>query len=108
MCEKEKLFLELVEGFQWKYNLEKYPNSLFLSKNKKDIIQIFNISSINKKKIIASYRLGIKQDLKGSAIRTSREFALNFDMEQNEYKRFVVDMFSKHLKIKIAFLWYTT
>jgi hypothetical protein len=108
MYEKEKLFLELIEGFKWRYDLDKNKNSLFLFKNEKDIIQFFNKSgiSINQRKMIASYRLGIKQDLKGSMIITNKEFRLNFDMSQEEYKKFIVDMMNKHFKIKIVF-WYS-
>jgi len=108
MDEKEKLFLELIDGFQWRYDIDKFKSFLFISKNGEDIIRLFHNSgrSINQRKIIASYRLGIKQDLKDSLISTSREFSLNFDMEQGEYKRFIVDMMNKHFKINIIF-WYS-
>ena len=106
MDEKEKLFLALFDGFKWRYDLDKNINSLFINKDGEDIIQFFNRLSINKKKIIASYRLGIEQDLKGYLIRTSKQFRLNFDMEQGEYKRFIVDMMNKHFKINIIF-WYS-
>jgi hypothetical protein len=108
MDEKERLFLELIDGFKWRYDLDKNIRSLFINKDGEDIIQFFNKLSINKKKIIASYRLGIEQDLKGYLIRTSKQFRLNFDMEQEDYDLFIEDMMIKHFKIKIVCkLWYT-
>ena len=64
MQKKEKLFLELIEGFQWKYDSEKYPDSIFGFKNGEILFQISNINEeINHRKIIYSYRMNIKQEL---------------------------------------------
>ena len=60
--EKEKIFLEIIEGFEWKYDLEKYPKILFCFKDDSCIFEISNSESINPKKIISSYRFGLKQD----------------------------------------------
>lgn len=104
MDEKEKLFLELIEGFQWRYNVDKYPHSLFAFKEDKFIFQIYNSKTLNQRKIIASYRLGIKQDLKNATFSFNYDkiwsiFELNFGMKYNDIKHFMVDMLEKHFKM---------
>ena len=106
MCEKEKLFLELVEGFQWKYDLEKYPNSLYALKDGVCIFQFFDLESINPKKIISSYRFSLKQDLKNERIWFSYYkmwsiFESKFEMKYDDIRFFMEDMVEKHFKMSI-------
>ena len=106
MNEKEKLFLELVGGFRWECDLEKYPNSLFVFKNEICIFEIYNPESINPKKIISSYRFGLKQDLKNADIWFNYDkiwsiFESKFGMKYNDIQSFMKDMIEKHFKIRI-------
>jgi hypothetical protein len=104
MDEKEKLFLELIDGFKWRYDIYKYPNSLFGFKEDKFIFEIEYSDEINEKKIITSYRLGIKQDLKNAAFwfnydRIWSIFESNFEMKHNDIQFFMNDMLEKHFKM---------
>ena len=106
MCEKEKLFLELVEGFQWKYDLEQYPNYLFAFKDDIFIFEIYNSESINPKKIISCYRFEIKQDLKNADIWINYDkiwsiFESKFEMKHDDIQFFMKDMVEKHFKIRV-------
>ena len=104
MDEKERLFLELIDGFQWRYDIDKYPHSLFGFKDENFIFEIEYIDEINEKKIITSYRLGIKQDLKNARIwfnydRIWSIFKSNFEMKDNDIEFFMRNMLEKHFKM---------
>lgn len=105
MCEKEKLFLELIEGFQWKYDLEECPDSLFVFKDNECIFEIWSAKSINQKKIISSYRLRIYQVLKKDDVWFDNSklwsiFKSKFEMEHGDIESFIEEMIEKHFKIR--------
>jgi hypothetical protein len=104
MDEKEKLFLELINDFQWRYDIDRYPHSIFAFKEDKFIFEIYNSEPLNQRKIIASYRLGIKQDLKNARIwfnydRIWSIFKSNFEMKDNDIEFFMRNMLEKHFKM---------
>jgi hypothetical protein len=110
MCEKEKLFLELIDGFQWRYDLDKYPHSIFAFKDDICVFEIDNSESLNQRKIIACYRFGLKQNLKNARIwfnydRIWSIFESNFEMKYNDIQYFMVDMLEKHFKISETTPW---
>ena len=104
MDEKERLFLELIDGFQWRYDLDKYPHSIFGFKENVCIFEIYNLKLLNQRKIITSYRLEIKQNLKNATFWFNYDkiwsiFETNFGMKYNDIQYFMVDMLEKHFKI---------
>ena len=48
----EKYFLELIDGFEWKYNFNKFPTSLFVFKNNICLFEIEGIFENNQKKLL--------------------------------------------------------
>lgn len=103
MEEKEKEFLNLIEGFQWKYDSELYPNDIFAFKNNELLFEI-NSRCLNYKKFIANYRFGIEQDLKNKIVWFSLEniwsiFEKKFDMNDEEIDSFMSCMMEKNLKL---------
>lgn len=104
MDEKEKLFLELIDGFEWKYDVDKYPFSLFGFKDDICILNFFNMEKINHKKIILCYRLRIKQNFQNYSVwvnydKTWSIFEKNFKMKYNDIQSFINDMLENHFKI---------
>ncbi len=105
MDEKEKLFLEFIDGFEWKYDLNKYPNSLFGFKGNVCLFQIYNSNELNQKKIIANYRFGLQQDLKNAIFWFNHEkiwsvFESKFDMKYNDIQSFMNGMVEEHFKMR--------
>ncbi len=101
MEEKEKLFLEFIEGFEWKYDIEEYPNSLFVFKGDIYFFEIFNSEALNQKKIIANYRFGLEQDLKNYSFWFNYDkiwsvFESKFGMNYTEIQSFMNGMVEKH------------
>ena len=116
MDERDKLFLELIDGFEWKYDLNQYPNYLFGFKNDDCLFEIFNIDGLNQQKIIANYRFDIEHDLKIVNFRFNYEkiwsvFESKFDMKYNDIQHFMKCMVEKHLKMKVCtplcFFWFS-
>ena len=104
MDEKEKLFLEHIEGFHWKYDLEKAPESLYVFKSEKCLFEIYADSGeINHKKIIISYRLGIKQQIDNIDFWFNPdiwdEFEKKFHMDFSECRSFFREMVQEHFQI---------
>lgn len=105
MEEKEKLFLEIIDGFQWKYDLEKYPDSIFGFKNEDIVFEISNIDTeINHRKIICSYRMNIKQDLRCFTFYFNhsifwRMFKEHFEVSGSAVNHFQKRMIKKYFKI---------
>ena len=112
MDEKDKLFLELIDGFEWKYDLNQYQNSLFGFKNDDCLFKIYSEGGLNQKKIIANYRFEIEQDFKNATFWFNYEkiwsvFESKFDMKYNDIQHFMKCMVEKHLKMKVCtLLWY--
>jgi hypothetical protein len=105
MEDKEKLFLELIEGFEWKHDFKKYPNSLFVFKGDVFLFEIENSKGLNQQKIIANYRFGLEQDLKNHSFWFNSEqiwsvFESKFGMHYNEIQSFMNGMVEKHFKMK--------
>jgi len=105
MDEKEKLFLDLIDGFEWKLDLNEYPNSLFAFKNDDCLFEIYNGDGLNQKKIIANYRFGLEQDFKNAAFwfhydKIWSVFESKFDMKYNDIQSFMKGMVEKHFKIR--------
>jgi hypothetical protein len=105
MDKKEKLFLELIEGFEWKCDIKKYPNFLFGFKDDICLFEIHNHSGLNQNKIIANYRFVLEQDLKNADFWFDYDkiwsvFESKFGMNYNEIKSFMNGMVEKHFKMK--------
>ena len=105
MDEKEKLFLELIDGFEWKYDSNQYQNSLFGIKKDSCLFEIHNSNSLNQQKIIANYRLGFEQNLKNSDFwfhysKIWSVFESKFDMKYDDIQTFMKGMVEKHFKMK--------
>ncbi len=105
MCEKEKLFLKLIGEFEWKYDAQEYPSSLFGFKGKEILFEIYNSEALNQQKIIANYRFGSGQDLKNHSFWFNYDkiwsvFESKFSMKYTEIKSFMNGMVEKHFKMK--------
>jgi len=103
--EKEKLFLKLIEGFEWKYSAQEYPSSLFGFKGKEFLFEIYNSKELNQQKIIANYRFGSEQDLKNTEFWFNYDkiwsvFESKFGMNYSEIQSFMNGMVEKHFKIR--------
>jgi hypothetical protein len=103
--EKEKLFLKLIEGFEWKYGAQEYPSSLFGFKGKEFLFEIYNSKELNQQKIIANYRFGSEQDLKNTEFWFNYDkiwsvFESKFGMNYSEIQSFMNGMVEKHFKIR--------
>lgn len=106
MREKEKLFLDLIDGFEWKFDLNQYPNYLFGFKNDDCLFEIFNIDGLNQQKIIANYRFDIEHDLKIVNFRFNYNkfwsvFESKYRMKYNDIQTFMSGMVEKHLKMRV-------
>ena len=105
MDEKEKLFLDLIDGFEWKCDLNQYPNSLFGFKNGVWLFEICINDGLNQKKIIANYRFGFEQDLKNANVwfhyyEIWSVFESKFDMKHDDIQSFMKCMVEKHFKMR--------
>jgi hypothetical protein len=104
MEEKEKLFLEIIQDFDWKYDLEKYPNTLFAFKDDIIIFLIDFKTQVDVKKIIANYRLENEQVFDNSFIffnyNKCWKRILNELITTVRTKVFLKEMVEKHLKMK--------
>jgi len=105
MNEKEKLFLELIEGFEWKYSAQKYTGSLFGFKGKEILFEIYNSKELNQQKMIANYRFGSEQYLKNTKFwidydKTWSVFESKFGMNYAEIQSFMNGMVEKHFKMR--------
>ena len=105
MDEKEKLFLQLIDSFEWKCDVQKYKNSLFGFKNDICLFEIYISNDLNQKKIIANYRFGFEQDLKNALFLFNNAkiwsvFEERFDMKYNDVKSFMNGMVEEHFKMK--------
>jgi hypothetical protein len=105
MDEKQKLFLKLIEEFEWRYDVEKYPNYLFGFKGDVFLFEIYNSKGLNYKKIIANYRFGLEQDLKNHRFWFNYDkiwsfFESKFGMNYTEIQSFMNGMVEKHFKMK--------
>ena len=109
MEEKEKFFLELIKGFQWKYDLEKYNNFLFGFKNENCLFAINSNTKLNKKKILSIIKnnnLGFKQELKNCLFWINHEkvwsiFESKFNMNYDEIQLFAKNIIEKYFRILI-------
>ena len=105
MDEKEKLFLEFIDTFEWKCDVKRYKNSLFGFKNDICLFEIYNLYGLNQQKIISSYRFDLEQDLENTYFWFNREkiwsvFEAKFDMKYNDIQSFTKGMVEKHFKVK--------
>jgi hypothetical protein len=101
--EKEKLFLELLDGFEWKYDIEEYPNRLFGFKDNICLFEIYNSNGLNQNKIITNYRLELELDLTNSELRFNEDkickvFELKFNIDFNEFIYLFRDIAKKYFK----------
>ena len=92
MKEEEKLFLDIIKDFEWRYDEENYPHSLFLFKDDKFLFEIES-KKINQKKVIAKHRLGMEQELEECIIWVAEK--MGAIICEN-----IKIIFEKHLKIK--------
>lgn len=105
MEEKEKFFLELIEGFEWKYDLGKYPNHIFIIKENRCLFQIYTENK-EQKKIVSSYRMNIKQNLINKCAfwfnypNMVCEISNELRLREVETLLFLKRMVFKHFKIK--------
>lgn len=106
MEEKEKLFLELIDGFEWKCDLDKYKKSLFGFKNDICFFQIYQHEGlIQQKKIIANYRFELEQDLENHDFFLNNKqiwsvFESKFNMEYDDVKSFMNGVVKKYFKMR--------
>jgi hypothetical protein len=113
MKNKEEVFLELIEGFEWKCDIKTYPNFLFGFKDDIYLFEIYKSKEINQQKIIANYRFGLEQDLKNANFWLDYDkiwsvFESKFGMNYNEIKSFMNGMVEKHFKMKgFTTVWFT-
>ncbi len=107
MEEKEKLFLELIDGFEWKFYLNQYPKSLFGFKDDVCLFEIYNENGLNQQKSIASYRFGFEQDFKNASFMFNHDmvwsvFESKFYMSYSETQSFMKNMVEKHFKMRVV------
>ena len=104
MEEKEKLFLEIIDGFQWKYDSERYKDTLFAFKNKSFLFKIFfkeeDISFI---KLIVKFRLNFEHDFKDACFvffnkNIFYSFNEHFNMKEEEVKKYISEILKNKFK----------
>lgn len=97
----EKYFLELIDGFEWKYNFNKFPTSLFVFKNNICLFEIEGIFENNQKKIIASNRLKTEYKFNYNNVWINYDklwsiIESEFKMNYTEMEFFLIYMFEKN------------